>query len=172
MAQKSRRSLVNWIGKRYRRYVADYKAYVSMRGYGDHLNDGPFLVRSFLTCWAEPGFHRFWQVWNPGIGYSVFRIYLAFGGKRNRVVATLAAFELCGIAHVVGVYPFLRRWSLVLPVTFLCFGILTLVSRRLERVLRQDRWPVVANVIVNVGLVIASYDIGFRVDRILRLEMC
>ncbi|MHC4521398.1 MAG: hypothetical protein ACYTAS_22630, partial [Planctomycetota bacterium] len=65
MARKSRRSLVNWIGARYQRYVANYKAYVRMRGYGDHLNDGPFFVRSFLTCWAEPGFHRCWQVWNP-----------------------------------------------------------------------------------------------------------
>jgi D-alanyl-lipoteichoic acid acyltransferase DltB (MBOAT superfamily) len=143
-----------------------------MRGYGDHLNDGPFFKRSFLTCWTEPGFHRFWRTWNPGIGYFVFRLYLALGGKRNRVLATLVAFEVCGIAHVLIVYPFLRRWSLVLPVAFLCFGILALVSRGLEHVLRQERWPAVANVIVNVSLVVASFDVGFRVDRVLRSGTC
>jgi len=161
-----------WISNRYRRYVERYKVYLKLRGYGDHVNDGPFYVRSFLTCWAEPGFHRFWRVWNPGISYFCFRLYLALGGKRRRVWATLVAFEVCGIIHVLVLYPFLRRWSLVLPVTFLCFGILTLVSRGLERVLRQDRWPAVANVALNVGLVIASYDLGFRVDRILRLGAC
>jgi hypothetical protein len=164
--------MIRWIGKRYQGYVESYRAYVKRRGYGDHLNDWPFFKRSFLTCWAEPGFHRFWRVWNPGIGYFVLRLYLALGGKRNRVMATLGAFEVCGIAHVLAVYPLLRRWSLVLPVAFLCFGILTLVSRGLEHVLSQDRWPTVANVVVNVGLVVASFDIGFRVDCILRSSAC
>ena len=161
--------MIRWFSARYARYVKRYQAYLQQRGYGDHLNDGPFFIRSFLTCWAEPGFHRFWRVWNPGISYFVFRLYRALGGKRHRVPATLGAFEACGIAHVLVVYPFLRRWSLVLPVTFLCFGVLTLVSRGLEQVLRQERWPAVVNVAVNAGLIMVSYDLGFRIDRILRL---
>jgi hypothetical protein len=164
--------MIRWLDEAYQRYVASYRAYVKLRGYGDHLNDWPFFVRSFLTCWAEPGFHRFWRVWNPGIGYFVFRLYLALGGKRNPVLATLVAFEVCGIAHVLIVYPFLRRWSLVLPVAFLCFGILALVSRGLEHVLRLERWPAVANVIMNLSLVVASFDVGFRVDRVLRSGTC
>jgi D-alanyl-lipoteichoic acid acyltransferase DltB (MBOAT superfamily) len=160
--------VIRWIGERYQRYEESYKAYVRLRGYGDHLNDWPFFRRSFLTCWAEPGFHRFWRVWNPGISYFVFRLYLAFGGKRNRVLATLGAFEICGIAHVLCVYLLLRRWSLVLPAAFLCFGILALVSRALEHRIRQERWPAAVNVVVNVGMVIVSYDIGFRLDRLLR----
>lgn len=164
--------MLDWIGERYERYVRSYRAYVWLCGYGDHLNDWPFFRRSFLTCWAEPGFHRFWQVWNPGISYFVSRVYLLLGGRRNRIIATLGAFELCGIAHVLVVYPFLRRWSLVLPVTFLCFGVFALLSRRFRHVLHQDRWPAVANIAVNVGLVITSYDIGSRMDGILRLGSC
>lgn len=156
-----------WISRRYQRYVESYKEYVRMRGYGDHLNDWPCFKRSFLTCWAEPGFHRFWRAWNPGIGYFVFRLYLLLGGKQNRAIATLLAFVLCGTLHVLAVYPFFRRWSFSLPVTFLCFGVLTLVSRGLEGVLCQDRWPTVINVALNIGLVIASFDVGFRVDRLL-----
>ena len=164
--------MIRWLHDRYQRYVESYRAYVKLRGYGDHFNDWPFFRRSFLTCWAEPGFHRFWRAWNPGIGYLVFRLYLALGGKRNRVVATVGAFEVCGIAHVLAVYPFLRRWSLVVPVAFLCFGLFTLASQGLERMLSQDRWPAVANVVVNAGLVMASFDIGFRVDRLLGSGTC
>jgi hypothetical protein len=159
---------MRWISEKYRRYVDSYSAYAKLRGYGDHLNDGPFFWRSFVSCWAEPGFHRFWRVWNPGISYFVFRLYLALGGKQNRVLATLGAFEICGIVHVLILHLLLGRWSLVLPITFLCFGMLTLVSRALEHVLRQERWPAVANVAVNIGLVIVSYDLGFRLDCALR----
>jgi hypothetical protein len=164
--------MIGWIGERYRRYVERYTAYVRLRGYGDHLNDGPFFVRSFLTCWAEPGFHRFWRVWNPGISYFCFRLYLALGGKRHRVPATLIVFEVCGIAHVGVFYLLLRRWSLVLPVVFFCFGVLTLLSRGLERVLRQDRWPAVSNVLVNAGLIVVSYEVGFRVNHFLCSGAC
>lgn len=155
------------ISNRYRQYVKSYKEYARMRGYGSHLNDWPFFKRAFLTCWAEPGFHRFWRVWNPGISYFVFRLYLQLGGNRNRTVATIVAFELCGILHVLVAHPFLRRWSFTLPITFLCFAVLTLMSRGLERALCQNRWPAVVNVVLNIGLVIGSFDVGFYFDCIL-----
>lgn len=50
-------------------YVEDYKSYLQLRGFGDHHDDWYFVKRGFLECWFAPGFHRFWQTWNPGIGY-------------------------------------------------------------------------------------------------------
>jgi hypothetical protein len=126
--------------ERYERYVSSYRTYARMRGFTSEVNDWPYVRRSFLECWAEPGFHRFWQVWNPGISYFVYRLFLRLGGRRRWVVPTLLSFVLCGVIHTVIVAPFLR----------------------------QERWPALVNVLLNAFLVLGSFDIGFRVDRFLR----
>jgi hypothetical protein len=160
-------SLLVRLRQGYRRYVGGYQHYLRRRGFGDHLHDWPFFLRGFLACWAQPGFHRFWQVWNPGIGYLTFRLYLAFGGRRQREGATLATFVLNGLVHTVVACPVFRRWSWTLIVAFLLFGILTILSRRFEPALRQERWPAIVNLAVNLGLIILSFDIGFRVNALL-----
>lgn len=48
---------------------------------------------------------------------------------------------------------------------FTCFGVLIVLSRRLARFLRQDRWPTVVNIAINVAFVLGSFDVGFRIDR-------
>jgi hypothetical protein len=152
----------------YQRYVESYTHYARMRGFTTEINDWPYVRRSFLECWAEPGFHRFWQVWNPGISYFVYRAYLGFGGRRHWVLPVLGAFILNGIAHTLVAAPFAGHWSWVLVVAFACFAILTILSRWLAPRLRQDRWPWPVNVVVNVALVSGCMDLGFRVDHILR----
>jgi hypothetical protein len=137
--------------------------FARMRGFRS-FNDWPYHRRGFLECWAEPGFHRFWQVWNPGIAYFVHRLYLALGGRKRWAVPTILAFGLCGLAHTVVVAPLLRRWSFSLLVTFTLFGLSTVLSRWLAALLRQDRWPTVVNIALNVSLVAASFEAGFRVD--------
>ena len=147
--------------------MADYTRYARMRGFKS-LNDWPYHRRGFIECWAEPGFHRFWQVWNPGIAYFVWRLYIRLGGRHHWVLPTLAAFILCGVAHHVVALFLLGRWSYTIITAFTSFGVLTVLSRLFARRLRQRRWPVVLNVLVNVGLVIGSMDLGFRLDRLLR----
>ncbi|UCF78573.1 MAG: hypothetical protein JSW03_10930 [Candidatus Eiseniibacteriota bacterium] len=156
-----------WMGERYKRYVEDYTRYARMRGFKTELNDWPYVRRSFLECWAQPGFHRFWHLWNPGIAYFVYRLYIRLGGRRRWALPTVASFVLCGLIHTLIVAPFFRRWSYSVIGAFACFGVLTVLSRYLDSTLRQDRWPVPVNVLVNVGLVIASFDVGFRIDRLL-----
>jgi len=150
----------------FRCWEADYRRFARIRGF-ETFNDWPYHRRGFLECWAEPGFHRFWRVWNPGIGYFVFRLYVGLGGARHRVTATLSSFFACGLVHTLVVAPLLGRWSNTLLVTFTCFGILTLLSRSLADLLRQERWPAVVNILVNVGLVLGSFDLGFRVNDLL-----
>jgi hypothetical protein len=146
------------------RFERSFRAYAARRGFAT-VNDGPFALRAFVLAWAEPGFHRFWRVWNPGISYFPYRVYLLLGGKDRWVLATLGAFVANGLAHNLLVLPFFRLWwSWTIPVAFLCFGILTVVSRLLGPWLAQERWPTLINVAVNVGLVCLSMNLGFRVD--------
>lgn len=138
-----------------------------MRGFGSNFNDWPYHRRGFIECWAEPGFHRFWQVWNPGISFFVYKLFILLGGRKRWVGPTMAAFLVCGFAHTIVVVPFFGRWSFSVIAAFACFGGLTIVSRLAAPVLKQERWPVVANTALNVVLVAASFDIGFRVDKLL-----
>jgi len=152
--------------KGYDAWVADYQAYARRRGFPS-FNDWAYHRRGFIECWAQPGFHRFWQVWNPGIAYFVYRLYLCLGGRRRWVLPTVLSFLLCGLVHTLIMAPFYGRWSYTLIAAFTCFGVLTVLSRYLAPLLQQHRWPGLANVAVNVLLVIASFDVGFRIDRLL-----
>lgn len=160
-------SLQIWLRQGYQRYVGGYRHYLRRRGFGNHLHDRPFFFRGFLACWAEPGFHRFWQMWNPGIGYLTFRLYLALGGRKHREGATVATFVVNGLVHTIVACPFFHRWSWTLIVAFLLFGLLTILSRKLEPVLQQERWPAIVNLVVNAGSIILSFDVGFRVNALL-----
>jgi len=162
-------SLLDRVRLGYKRYVNDYRAFARMRGFRTEVNDWPYVRRSFLECWAEPGFHRFWQVWNPGIAYFVYRLFLLLGGRRHWAGPTILAFVLCGLGHTLIVAPFFGRWAFSVITAFSCFGVLTVVSRLASPLLRQDRWPAAVNVLVNVSLVAGSFDVGFRVDRVLGL---
>ena len=159
-------SLATRLRSGYEWWVADYRRFARMRGF-ETFNDWPYHRRGFIECWAEPGFHRFWQVWNPGIAYFVYRAFLGLGGRRNYVVPVLGAFFLCGVAHTLLVAPFLGRWSFSVIIAFSGFGVATVLSRVLEPVLRQERWPAACNVLLNAGLVAAGFDVGFRIDRLL-----
>jgi hypothetical protein len=140
-------------------FERNLNTYASKRGFSS-LHDRPFVMRAFLKCWAAPGFHRYWRVWNPGISYFVYRLYLRLQRSMGRNPATVVAFTVSGFAHNAVACPFIGRWSWTLPVAFLFWGAFTVLFRRLEGFLRQDQWPWPANALVNVGLVCLCMDIG------------
>lgn len=152
----------------YQRYVANYKNYLKMRGYGDHMSDWFFIKRGFLECWLEPGFHRFWRLWNPGIGYFAYRLYIIFGGKRRKTRATLAAFVLNGLIHNLAISLLLWRWDFPLPFTFLSFGIFTITFKFFDQHVKLERMPKVFHLVVNIVLVIVSFDFGFAMNDLLK----
>ena len=157
---------LNLIRTRYRDYVDSYRSYARMRGFTSELNSWAYHRRGFVESWAQPGFHRFWQVWNPGISYFVYHLFIRLGGRRRWIGPTIAAFAICGIAHTVLVVPFFRRWSFSVIAAFFLFGVLTVLSRYAAPYLRQERWPMPLNVALNVLLVAIGFDLGFRLDRL------
>ena len=151
---------------RYRLYVQRYIAYAKLRGFTT-LNDWPYHRRGFIECWAEPGFHLFWQVWNPGIAYFVYRLYLKLGGNKNWIIATLMAFEINGLIHSGIFFVISGQWSFVIPILFFLFAVFTILNKILEKWLSQQRWPWIINAMLNIGLVIFSFDISFKVNHFL-----
>ena len=147
-------------------FEESYRKFAKMRGFKS-FNDFAYHKRGFIECWAQPGFHKFWQVWNPGIAYFVYQIYLMVGGRKNWIFPTIFSFIICGILHTVIVFPFIMRWSYSVIITFACFGVLTVISKKLSAVLKQEKWPWVINTLINIGLVIISFDTGFRINRII-----
>jgi len=155
----------------YHAYVSDYKQYLKLRGFGNHIHDRFFVERGFLECWLQPGFHRFWQTWNPGIGYFAYKVYLACGGKNRKCLATIVAFLVNGLIHNLIVSLIVWRWDFPLPFTFTLFGILTIVSRWLDSHINMRKWPKILHLVLNVGLVILSFDFGFRMNDLIRTNL-
>lgn len=129
-----------------------FEQYLARRGYDLRGGARPFLRRMFVESLGQPGFHRFWRVWNPLYGFALYRLYVALGGNRRRVRATLAVFVLCGaLLHDLPVSLLLGRVSLATTCAFSLFAVLALASRAAQPRLRQRRWPPLANAAVNVA---------------------
>lgn len=155
---------------RFRLYTQRYIAYAKLRGFKS-FNDWAYHRRSFIECWGEPGFHRFWQIWNPGITYFFYRLYLYLFRlhffhhvKINWIFTTIAAFFINGIIHTLVFYIIAGAWSYTVPVTFFIFGVFTVLSKIFETVLKQSKWPWIINSALNIILIIVAFDIGFRVN--------
>ena len=155
------------LSQAYRAYIDDYKQFLRYRGFGEHLNDRYFARRGFLECWMEPGFHRFWQVWNPGIGYLAYKLYILLGGNKRQKTATVITFLINGITHNLIVSILLWRWELPLPFTFLSFGIFTIASRSVCRYLDLTYLPKAFHLALNIGLIIISFNFGFAMNALI-----
>ena len=157
------------IKESYDQYVSNYKQFLKLRGFGEHVNDWYFVKRGFLACWLQPGFHRFWQTWNPGIAYFAYKVYLFCGGENRQKRATIAAFLVNGLVHNLVLSLILWRWDFPLPFTFTMFGIFTIIFRWMDDHLKMDRWPKLIHLVINTSLVILSFDIGFRMNDLLHI---
>jgi hypothetical protein len=133
-----------------------YNQYLTLRGYDASSSKLVILRRALVDSWGEPGFHRFWRVWNPGVGHLLFRLYLVFGGNRIRSIATLLVFALCGIIHDVLVMLIFRRPFAAFTAAFVLCGMLAVLNRSLEPALRQERWPRGLNALINVSCLALS----------------
>ena len=138
------------------RFNQSYEQYLVLRGYDPSSSRWVILRRALISSWGEPGFHRFWRVWNPGIGHLLYRLYLLLGGNRVRLFATMLVFALCGLTHDIVVMWMFRRPFVAFTAAFVSCGMLAVISRALESILRQERWPRLLNVLTNVSFLAAS----------------
>ena len=138
-----------------------FRRYLARRGYDLQAGSGAFFRRMFLSAWAEPGFHRFWRVWNPLYGYCLFRLYLSLGGSRQRLLATVTVFVASGLLlHDLPVALIRGHVQVTVTAAFLGFAALTLLSRSAERLLGFPSWPRPAHVVLNLALVVAGLVFG------------
>ena len=137
-------------------FSESYSQYLILRGYDPSSSKLIILKRALVDSWGEPGFHQFWRVWNPGVGHLLYRLYLVLGGNRIRLVATMLVFTLCGLVHDVLVMLMFRRPFAAFTAAFVFSGILAVINRSLEPILRQDRWPRLLNVLINVSCLAVS----------------
>jgi len=111
--------------------------YLILRGYDPTSSKLAILKRALIESWGQPGFHCFWRVWNPGIGYLLYCLYLFLGGKRVQPFATMLVFILCGILHDVLVKLIFWHPFIAFTATFFFFGILTIGGRSFQPILNQ-----------------------------------
>lgn len=134
-----------------------YEQYCLRRGYSPPFRGWSVIRRSLFGSWTQPGFHRFWKVWNPPIGYLLFRIYILLGGNRNRFVSTSIVFAFSGALHDLVVAALVPIWGPIITCSYLIFGWLSLLSMKMEKNLHQEKWPPILNAILNVGLIVGVF---------------
>jgi hypothetical protein len=149
------------------KFSHSYQQYLILRGYDPASNKLAILKRALFDSWGEPGFHRFWRVWNPGIGHLLYRLYLLLGGNRARPVNTLLVFFLCGILHDGLVMLIFRRPFVAFTAIFLLSGGLAVGNRSLEPFLHQERWPRWLNGLANLSCLAASIYAGVQLQMFL-----
>jgi hypothetical protein len=144
-----------------------YEEFLRKRGF-DPKDSSHFIRRAFITCWGEPGFHRFWRLWNPFYGYGLLRLYLALGGQRRPLVASFVVFVACGfLLHDLPAMLLMRQLSFNSTIAFGVFWAFASVSRRLSPRLRQEHWPRAANAACNALLIVGGLAMGSVVQRLL-----
>ncbi|MCP4144713.1 MAG: hypothetical protein GY752_05450 [bacterium] len=131
--------------------VVSFSKFLELRGYSLSQGSGAFLRRLFLDSWVQPGFHRFWQVWNPVYGYFLFRLYRAMGGSRRPFVAGISVFVFCGaVLHDLPMGIVSGEPKIVCTIAFSSWGLLAFLSRRMDVVFDFESWPNIANLCVNI----------------------
>lgn len=131
-----------------------FTEFLELRGYSLENGAGPLLRRLFLESWVQPGFHRFWQVWNPAYGYFLFNLYRALGGSRRPFLAGISVFVICGsILHDLPIGLVTGVPRIVCTVAFSFWGVTAFLSRKADPVVDFESWPPVANLVVNVFLI-------------------
>lgn len=144
-----------------------FAEYLAARGF-DPSDRRVFFRRMFVTAWGEPGFHRFWRLWNPLYGYGLFRLYLVLGGNRRPLLASLVVFLACGFfLHDLVVAASTRRVSFTSTAAFGAFWLLATINRALAPRLGQERWSRAANAFVNAACVLGGVVAGVALVTVL-----
>jgi hypothetical protein len=143
-----------------------YDRFLIRRGYNKDWPAWRIIKRALVDSLTQPGFHRFWRVFNPPVGYFTYSLYVFFGGNRNMIFATLSTFLVCGFAHDLFVMIITKKPYLSFSIAYIIFGLLVILSRSHQYLLRQDRWPVTANILVNSGLIAGSFHIAIKINNI------
>jgi hypothetical protein len=149
--------------------MISFNEYLEYRGYETPVTSPlPIIKRGFIDAWFEIGFHRFWRVWNAPFGYVTYNIYRILGGNRVIIFSTLLSFMICGfLLHDIFGVIFEKVIGLQNNLTFLFFGLFTLISRFLEKYISQEIWPTSINFVVNVILIWISFRAGTILNRAL-----
>jgi hypothetical protein len=135
------------------RPVPSFEEYLRQRGF-DVRARGAFVRRMCVTAWGEPGFHRFWRLWNPLYGYALFRLYVALGGARRPLVASFVVFVACGFfLHDLWLVPTGAKLGFNTTLAFAVFWALASLSRVLAPRLEQETWDRRVNALVNAGCI-------------------
>ena len=135
------------------------KSFYIKRGYKFPLESTDVLLRWWFLSFAQPGFHRFWRVWNPLLGYLLFLFYIILGGNKRPFLATFVVFTSCGFVF----HDLLTLKDIIeldTTISFMIWGVLCDLSRRYELHKTQEKWPWVVNVLVNASLLVCGKEAG------------
>lgn len=143
-------------------FKQSFKQYFVRRGYQTPISIPNLIWRWFFVSFTQPPFGGFWRVWNPFLGYFLLGLYRKLGGDKNRFVACLLTFAVCGFGHDLLRVVMNSTHHLQLRRTsqFLMFGLLVALTSSLRVQRRMRKLPPAASIVVNLIFIAISSKIG------------
>lgn len=129
-----------------------FRRYLLRRGYQVPLKMPDVLYGWWIRSFLQPSFGHFWRVWNPFIGFWLYKLYHRLGGDRYRVVACLGTFLVAGFCHDLINFGLDMEDGLEfdLTVSFLIWGILVLLLSRRSVLKLFRKFPGIVHFILNI----------------------
>ena len=144
--------------------------FYTKRGYKYPIKIGDLLLRWWFLSFAQPGFHRFWRVWNPLLGYLLFLFYIALGGNKRPFIASFVVFTSCGFVFH-DLLTLKEVIALDTTISFMIWAVLCDLSRRYQLHKIQEKWPWIANVLINALLLVGGKEAGSFLWQVLSKSM-
>ena len=133
-------------------------AFYTKRGYKYPLQIVDVMLRWWFLSFAQPGFHRFWRVWNPLLGYLLFLFYIVLGGNKRPFMAGFVVFTSCGF-FLHDLLTLKEVIELDMTISFMIWAVLCDLSRRYQLHKIQEKWPWIANVLINALILVGGKEV-------------
>ncbi len=143
-------------------FKKSFQGYFARRGYKTPISIPNLIWRWFFVSLTQRPFGGFWRVWNPFLGFFLLKLYRKLGGDKNRFVACLLTFAICGFGHDLlrVIMNSTHGLQLRRMMEFLMFGLFVALTSSLRVQRRMRKLPPAANIVVNLVFIALSFMIG------------
>ena len=144
-----------------------FHQYLTRRGL-DNCSINSLLFQMIPRSLIQPGFLKFWRMWNPFFGYILFLFYVQIGGNNKRNIAVVIVFLSSGfILHDLLFFFFTGIFSFVFTISFLFYSILFTINsfHNYERYFYNG--SKLNNAFLNISFIISGLLVGYSINYLL-----
>lgn len=141
-----------------------FSQYLTRRGFCN-LSITNLFHQMIIVSLIQPGFLKFWRMWNPFCGYILFLFYVHIGGNRKRNIALVIVFLSSGfILHDLLIFLITGIFSFVFTIGFSFYSAMITINSFYSYEKYIYRNSKLENAILNICFIISGLFIGYTTN--------